>query len=463
MTKLEKLVYDAIFGKKKAPRHENELKWGKLSSKPLREDQLILGEGVYSDLWDENSRLRPNNTLVIGGAGSGKNRNYIEPNLLSGNTNYVVVDRDGEIQSKYAKILKEAGFNVKGIDAAFQSEDCVNFNPFVYLEKEVDICGMAEILAKSCYHEHVDPFLLNLSGMVLRTLICYIKDTIPKREQSLFALCKIFDDEICAESNGSAKQSMVENYLTLMKEYCERFPNGFGAVCFHRVCAASSEFSLQTTFMDLAVGLFPWIKAMYNEKHRLAGEDGVDFASFRDKKSVLFLNMSSRDCTYNAYYELCLWQTYKAFMKEEAEGKRTVHFVLNESTSYQIPELGAFLSGGRRCGLLTSIVIQSITQLKSRGENCYDAIVGNYDNLLYLYSSDCATNEFISKLLGQTVVYNKPVPGKKEYIPGRRCLMLPDELGRLPASDCVIIRRGEHPYYTRKFDPIKHPNYREEK
>lgn len=53
------------------------------------------------------------NVCVIGGAGTGKTRNYVLPNILQANTSYVIIDKSGYLLNSTGKFLKEQGYVVK--------------------------------------------------------------------------------------------------------------------------------------------------------------------------------------------------------------------------------------------------------------------------------------------------------------------------------------------------------------
>ena len=38
--------------------------------------------------------------------------------------------------------------------------------------------------------------------------------------------------------------------------------------------------------------------------------------------------------------------------------------------------------------------------------------------------------------------------------------MTPDEIGRMPDTDCILFVRGVRPFYGPKYDYLKHPNYK---
>ena len=62
-----------------------------------------------------NSRLMigNNNIVVLGGAGTGKSRFIIKPNLLTLNSSFVVTDPSGEIIGSLGKILNDHGYKIK--------------------------------------------------------------------------------------------------------------------------------------------------------------------------------------------------------------------------------------------------------------------------------------------------------------------------------------------------------------
>ena len=62
-----------------------------------------------------NSRklIGNNNVLIVGGAGTGKSRFVIKPNVLQMNASYVITDPSGEMIYSLGKVLKEHGYKIK--------------------------------------------------------------------------------------------------------------------------------------------------------------------------------------------------------------------------------------------------------------------------------------------------------------------------------------------------------------
>ncbi len=56
---------------------------------------------------DSRVLIGNNNVLIIGGAGSGKSRFVIKPNILQMNASYIVTDPSGEIIVSLGNVLKK--------------------------------------------------------------------------------------------------------------------------------------------------------------------------------------------------------------------------------------------------------------------------------------------------------------------------------------------------------------------
>ena len=55
-----------------------------------------------------------NNTLILGGSGSGKTRGYVMPNILQAHSSYIVTDPKGEILEKAGYFLSEIkGYKIR--------------------------------------------------------------------------------------------------------------------------------------------------------------------------------------------------------------------------------------------------------------------------------------------------------------------------------------------------------------
>lgn len=120
----------------------------------------------------------------------------------------------------------------------------------------------------------------------------------------------------------------------------------------------------------------------------------------------------------------------------------------------------------QRDNISCDIILQNISQIKSKYKDDWETIIGNCDSLVYLGGNDYSTFEYISKLLGKQTIRTKGQSiGKGSHgsssdsyqVTGRE-LMTPDEVRRMKRSDCLVMISGEAPVRDKKYNLFDHPN-----
>lgn len=61
----------------------------------------------------------------------------------------------------------------------------------------------------------------------------------------------------------------------------------------------------------------------------------------------------------------------------------------------------------QRDNISCDIILQNISQIKSKYKDDWETIIGNCDSLVYLGGNDYSTFEYISKLLGKQTIRTK--------------------------------------------------------
>ena len=97
-----------------------------------------------------------------------------------------------------------------------------------------------------------------------------------------------------------------------------------------------------------------------------------------------------------------------------------------------------------------------------------EGIIGNCDEFLFLGSPEPDTQKYVSDRLGKTTItvrnssrsQGRSSSSSSSYNQTGRELLTPDEVGRMPDTDCILIVRGELPFYGKKYDYVNHPNYK---
>ncbi len=153
-----------------------------------------------------------------------------------------------------------------------------------------------------------------------------------------------------------------------------------------------------------------------------------------------------------------------------------VHILADElANGGIILDLTKKISTIRSRSLSISCIFQNLPQMQNRYPlNQWQEIIGNCDTQLFLGCTDELTAKFISDRTGEVSV---DVSSKAkqlgtwqitDYTPeyretrsvGKRKLLTPDEVLRLPLENALIILRGQKVLKVEKFDYILHPESR---
>ena len=161
----------------------------------------------------------------------------------------------------------------------------------------------------------------------------------------------------------------------------------------------------------------------------------------------------------------------------EQRCKVPVNIILDEMNNIGvIPDFGRRLSTIRSRSLQVLMACQNLPQIQNRyPNNLWAELLGNADTQLMLGCTDDVTAEFISTRSGDmTVEVNSTQTTRQsiavaQVIPlyryteglGRRRLLTPDEVLRLPNDQVLIIIRGQKILRAWKFDYTGHPYAKE--
>lgn len=143
-----------------------------------------------------------------------------------------------------------------------------------------------------------------------------------------------------------------------------------------------------------------------------------------------------------------------------------VRFLMDEFPNIgEVPEFKEKLATMRGYEISSTVICQSITQLKGMYEKDYEVIDGNCPFVIYLGGDENATCEYVSKKMGSSTVkgQNNSVDSKKisdSYNIEERALMKPEEIGRMDYSKQLVLIYGEQPVIDDKFDYCAHKNYK---
>ena len=143
-----------------------------------------------------------------------------------------------------------------------------------------------------------------------------------------------------------------------------------------------------------------------------------------------------------------------------------VRLILDEFANIgQIPDFNEKLATIRKYEISCSIILQAISQLKDMYKDKWNTIAANCDTKLFLGCDDTDTIEWLLKMLGKktTTVENTSWQangnGSTSLNKSSLELLTIDQVTMMADDECIVRVRGERPYYGKKFDLERHPNY----
>ena len=155
----------------------------------------------------------------------------------------------------------------------------------------------------------------------------------------------------------------------------------------------------------------------------------------------------------------------KKHSEESVENPIHIRFLQDEfANTGKVPNYPALLTTVRKYNISCDIIIQGTSQLKEMYKETWGVIdVGCYITV-FLGGTEKETTEFISQKMGKmtTIVGNISIDNKKfshsNNADGQE-LMTPDEIGRLPNSDMLVLITGHYPLRLKKYNYPSHPMY----
>ena len=207
----------------------------------------------------------------------------------------------------------------------------------------------------------------------------------------------------------------------------------------------------------------------------ICADDTIDLRELgSEKKVALFVVTPDTTTAYNFLAAVMFQQCFQVLVdmadhRPDHRLPRHLRFLLDEFPNIgMIPDFQILISTIRSRDIACTLIYQSLSQLKSQYKDDWATIYENCDSLIVLGAGSNPENlEFFSKALGKATIEvmntseNKGGQGSytKSYQALGRELMTPEELRTMPRNLCLLMISGVAPFYSRKYDLQKHPNY----
>lgn len=446
-------------------------KWGsirkinrKYRQKPQSENK-ILTQNITLGL-DGKIHQRNLNTIIVGGSGAGKTRNYCKPNICQANTSFFVLDPKGEILRDTGNLLKEKGYDIKVLDLInMEKSHC--YNPFFYLKDDNDVQKLVTNLFKSTTPKDAvkgEPFWESAANMLLMALILYLKHEAPEDEQN-FAMVM----ELLRAGNIEDEEDYAPSPLDILFSELEMDKPEHIALKYYRLYHSGAAKTLKSIQITLASRLE---KFNLDSLSSLTATDELDIPSMGEKKVALFAIIPDNDSSFNFLVSILYTQIFQQlfYLADHKYGGSLpipVHFLMDEFSNVSLPDdFEKILSTMRSRGIFVSIILQNLSQLKALFEKQWESIIGNADTFLYLGGNEFSTHKHISEMLGKETIdtntYGKSQGRNGSYSTNfqntGRELMTADEVRLLDNRYSILFIRGERPVIDLKYDLKRHPD-----
>ena len=343
--------------------------------------------------------------IALGGSGAGKSRSYAIPNVLTcGDCSMVICDPKAEILRKTGGALKANGYEVRVFDL-LNPDASFCYNPLAYVRDDKDVLRLIETLIQSASPpgaQSTDPFWTKSETALLQALVLYLKHEAPPEEQN-FAMVM----EMLSAAEVREEDEEYESPLDILFARLEmRDPESIAVKQYH-VFKMGAGKTLKSILISVGVRL-----SAFNlpQIARLTYTDDLHLEEMGEKKIALFCCIPDSDKSLNylvgMLYTCAFQELY--YSADRLHGGRLpvpVRLIMDEFANVSLPDGYARLQSTMRSrNVMSTIILQNISQLKALFRDDWEGIIGNADCLIYLGGNEKESHKYISELLGKETI-----------------------------------------------------------
>ncbi len=418
-----------------------------------------------------NGKLHRRNLLqiIVGGSGSGKTRFLAKPNLMLANASFIVTDPKGEMLRAVGNLFLEEGYVLHVFDLIDPSKsDC--YNPFCYIRKDADVFKLIDNFIKNTTPKGAkanDPFWEKSETALDAALMLYLLHEAPPEDQNMETILYMIE-------NGGAKEEDddYQSPLDLLFEALEEEQPDHIAVQQYHIFKQAAGKTAKSILVSAAVRLASFTLP---EIQRITATDDMELGKLGERKQAIFCIIpDSNDASLNFLVGMLYTQAfqelyYQADKVHQGALPVPVRLMFDEFANVALPDGYARLQATMRSrNIMSTIILQNISQLKALFKDDWEGIIGNADSFVYLGGNEQSTHKYISELLGKETIDTQTSSQSKgrngsfsqNFQQTVRELASVDELAVLDGGKCILQLRGVRPFLSEKYDITKHPNYK---
>ena len=413
----------------------------------------------------EKTRLN-SNLAVYGASGSMKTRSFCMNRILQGvsrGESLVICDPKSELYEKSSEYLRDKGYTVRVFNLV-NPENSDSWNCLCEVEgQELMAQLFVDVIIKNTTGGGKgDHFWDSAEMNLLKALVLYVDKGYPPENRNM----------------GQVYQLITLNSETALNSLFEVLPINHPAKAPYSLFKQASD----SVRSGIIIGLGSRLQVFQAELiKKITARDEIDLELLGQKPCAYFLVTSDQDSTFDFLASLFLSFVFIKLVRyadKNCEGGRLpvpVHVLGEELTACgTIPDLSRRLSVIRSRNISMSCVFQNLAGLQNRYPlNLWQEILGNCDVQLFLGCTDPLTAEFVSsrtglasvavssksKQLGTWRISNYTPEYRETSGVGKRPVLTPDEVLRLPIDEALVIIRGKKTLKVDKMDYSKHPEY----
>ncbi len=343
-----------------------------------------------------------------------------------------------------------------------------HYNPLAYIHSEKDILKLITVLMENTKGDGKagDPFWEKAERLLLTAYIGYLYYNVPIEERTFASLIDMLDHSTVKEDDEEA----VNAVDLLFEEAKKKDKRNFAVRQYAKYKLAAGKTS-KSILISCAARLTPFDIA---ELRELTAYDEMELDLTGDRLTALFIIISDTDDTFNFLAAIMYSQLFNLLCERadnKYKGKLPVHVrcICDEFANIgKIPNFEKLIATIRSREISASVILQSMSQLKSIYKDNADTIQGNCDTMLFLGGKEKTTLKDMAETLGKETIdlfntsdtrgtsQSKGVNFQKT---GKE-LMSQDEISVMDGGKCILQVRGVRPFFSDKFDITEHPMYK---
>ena len=404
------------------------------------------------------------NLAVYGSSGSMKTRSFCVNRILQAavrGESLIISDPKSELYEKSSEYLRDQGYCVKVFNLV-NPENSDSWNCLSEVEgQELMAQLFVDVIIKNTINNGKgDHFWDSCEMNLLKALVLYVDQSYAEQNRNIGEVYRLL-----TLSGESDLDSLFEN-----------LPPTHPAKAPYSLYKQASD----TVRSGVIIGLGSRLQVFQSELiKKITTRDEIDLELPGQERCAYFLVTSDQDSTFDflasLFLSFCFIKLVRYADKNCEGGKLPVpvHVLGEELTACgTIPDLSRRLSVIRSRNISMSCVFQNLAGLQNRYPlNLWQEILGNCDAQLFLGCTDELTAEFISsrtglasvsvssksKQLGTWRISNYTPEYRETSGVGKRPVLTPDEVLRLPITQALVIIRGQKVLKVNKLDYSKHP------